>query len=624
MNQKNQATTMRQSALVVGSGPGSLTVMKDGRTALMPGVDSWYVSQKLRYQTIPVDAKVYDKALAEALHVKYFVSPPAEGATETEGLVDGVLGVTLFPKWTVCTSARCGAMFRLSSSDLNLLRCTVCQAKSKGKGWKRVQTNFVVACEDGHLDEFPWSEWVHKGTDSVCGHDTLRFSAKGIVELGKQSVRCTCGKSRSLSGTNELSEDGSTLLSAKLSANGEPFLCRGSKPWLHIAESKCGKPIRMILRNQSNLYFASTVSSILIPEAKRLDSPIVELIETSNFLGKYKAWAQQGKTYSNIAMVAQTEDSRLEDYPLALLEKALEAVIDDVLPDGEGLPVEEGVEFDRNPEWEALKKPVESKNLVVREYGWKDGDFFGISSVLGVPLLKKTTALQGFSRILPGSVGVSQGKQLLRRNPFLKNQSGWLPGVQHAGEGIFLAMDAKVLASWEGGVAVRKRMQPLADTFKEERSPHSFETFPKFVLLHTLSHLLIQQLVFQCGYTAASLGERIYAQGDQCGLLIYTASSSGDGTMGGLVEMAHPSRFKGVLEDALKASEWCSNDPICMQTGVTTHNSSGGNLAACYNCCLIPETACDHFNRGLDRALLTGDLGQDSSTIGLYSSMIGQ
>ena len=92
MNQKNQSTTMRQSALVVGSGPGSLTVMKDGRTALMPGVDSWYVAQKRGYQTIPDDAKVYDKALAAALQVKYFVSPPAEGATETEGLVDGVLG----------------------------------------------------------------------------------------------------------------------------------------------------------------------------------------------------------------------------------------------------------------------------------------------------------------------------------------------------------------------------------------------------------------------------------------------------------------------------------------------------------------------------------------------------
>lgn len=624
MTQKNQSTTMRQSALVVGSGPGSLTVMKDGRTALMPGVDSWYVPQKLRYQTIPDDAKVYDKALAEALQVKYFVSPPAEGATETEGLVDGVLGVTLFPKWTVCTSAGCGAMFRLSSSDLNLLRCAVCQSKSKGKGWKRAQTNFVVACEDGHLDEFPWSEWVHQGAENICGPDKLSFSAKGIAELGKQSVKCVCGKSRSLSRTNELSNDGSTFLSAKLSANGDPFLCRGSKPWLHIDESKCSKPIRMILRNQSNLYFASTVSSILIPEVKRLDSPVLELIETSNFLGKYKALAQQGKSFSVIAVVAQTEDARLEDFPAEVIEKALEAVIAEAIPSDENSATDDGIEYDRNPEWEALRKPVESKSLVVREFGWKNDDFHGVLSVLGVPLLNKTTALQGFSRILPGSVGVSHGKQLLRRKPFLKNQSDWLPGVQHAGEGIFLAMDPQVVAEWAERADVTERLGPLAEAVNTQPGPAPLGGTPKFVLLHTLSHLLIQQLVFQCGYTAASLGERIYAQADQCGLLIYTASSSGDGTMGGLVEMAHPSRFKEVIEGALKSSEWCSNDPICMQVGVTAHSSAGGNLAACYNCCLLPETACDHFNRGLDRALLTGDLGPKSSSIGLYASGVVQ
>jgi len=165
-------------------------------------------------------------------------------------------------------------------------------------------------------------------------------------------------------------------------------------------------------------------------------------------------------------------------------------------------------------------------------------------------------------------------------------------------------------------------MVPLAANGQLRPGRQIFEGTPRFVLLHTLSHLLIQQLVFQCGYTAASLGERIYAQGEQCGLLIYTASSSGDGTMGGLVEMAHPSRFKGVLEGALSSSEWCSNDPICMQAGVTTHNSLGGNLAACYNCCLLPETACDHFNAGLDRALLTGDLGPESHAIGIYSPKI--
>ena len=89
--------------------------------------------------------------------------------------------------------------------------------------------------------------------------------------------------------------------------------------------------------------------------------------------------------------------------------------------------------------------------------------------------------------------------------------------------------------------------------------------------------------------------------------------------MGGLVEMAEPIRFARVVEQALAAAEWCSNDPICMESGVSTGgNRHGGNLAACFNCCLIPETACDHFNSGLDRALIVGDHGDTSESLKFF------
>ena len=40
------------------------------------------------------------------------------------------------------------------------------------------------------------------------------------------------------------------------------------------------------------------------------------------------------------------------------------------------------------------------------------------------------------------------------------------------------------------------------------------------------------------------------------------------------------------------------------------------NLAACHNCALVPETACERFNRYLDRALVTGSL--DNSGAGFF------
>jgi hypothetical protein len=36
------------------------------------------------------------------------------------------------------------------------------------------------------------------------------------------------------------------------------------------------------------------------------------------------------------------------------------------------------------------------------------------------------------------------------------------------------------------------------------------------------------------------------------------------------------------------------------------------NLAACHNCGLVPGTACEEFNRLLDRALLVGSLSEPS------------
>ena len=46
----------------------------------------------------------------------------------------------------------------------------------------------------------------------------------------------------------------------------------------------------------------------------------------------------------------------------------------------------------------------------------------------------------------------------------------------------------------------------LAKGYDDRYGPCS----PKFVLLHTLSHLLIRQLAFESGYNAASLRENIY------------------------------------------------------------------------------------------------------------------
>jgi hypothetical protein len=138
-----------------------------------------------------------------------------------------------------------------------------------------------------------------------------------------------------------------------------------------------------------------------------------------------------------------------------------------------------------------------------------------------------------------------------------------------------------------------------------------------YVLLHSLSHALMQEIALDCGYPASSLKERVYAlpssrggEFDCCGLLIYTASTGAQGTLGGLVGVAP--RFSNILAAALRRAEICSNDPICADH--EPDNRSGDRAthgAACHGCLLIAETSCESRNLFLDRALLVPTMAED-------------
>lgn len=597
--------SVRQSSLILGGGPGSLTVLRDGSTALIPGIDAWYVTPKRQKigekqkQRIPNDVILRDPLLAANLGVDHFVLPPAEGVSEEDD--SDYLDLTLFPSWMICYS--CNRMRQNEGPRPN--ECPHCISEGK-KGRRMVQTNFVIACEDGHLDEFPWVEWVHKGLRGACANPkNLIFKANGVVELRSQKIEClTCGAYRDLSGTNTANPDGTTELSLTLQ-RGSEFLCKGSMPWLQTHQkSGCQRHVRMVLRSSNNIYFATTVSSILVPENTGGASKAVERLLRDPKKGKIQAYLDTPprNNYPLVAqMVLMNDPNYYEGFTVEELAQGLQEAFGKNPPppktDSEEVPP-----FDRTPEWKALISAKEERDLVVRPVPGYANNTLGIGEVNAVPLLRKTTALRGFSRLFSKDVTASMGRQLLRRDPI----RAWLPAIQQSGEGILITLDGGKLGQWAAQVGVDQRIKLIQDKLlKNKRTIPGGEAEAKFVLLHTFAHLLIQELVIECGYTAAALAERIYSSGDKNGILIYTASASADGTMGGLVEMSSPENMLKAVANAVTNARWCSNDPVCM--GETTHGNSGSNLAACHNCCLIPETACEHFNAGLDRGMLIGD-----------------
>ena len=223
-----------------------------------------------------------------------------------------------------------------------------------------------------------------------------------------------------------------------------------------------------------------------------------------------------------------------------------------------------------------------------------------VSKVVAVNRLKEVMVFNGFYR--------AGGDQLTP--PDITGECTWLPAIELYGEGVFFTLDESVLQSWERSDAVQERAEAFRRRYVRARrdvAEFDVEITPRFLLCHTLAHLLIRQLDAEAGYPAASLKERIYcATGTEpmAGVLIYVAVPDEEGSLGGLMELAKANRFLRLLTGAFEAAMWCSLDPVCAE-----QEGHGPELllrAACHACALVPETSCQHGNVLLDRAFVKG------------------
>lgn len=205
--------------------------------------------------------------------------------------------------------------------------------------------------------------------------------------------------------------------------------------------------------------------------------------------------------------------------------------------------------------------------------------------------------------------------QLFRVPPDENNT--WLPAIQVFGEGIFFALSEDQIKSWqkanEGWLSAR-----LSEHFRNLLAEQSGVLLPpdgtmpdvawaaRYLLVHTLAHAVLSEMVFLSGYSTAALRERLFVSADakapMAGALIYTAAGDSEGTLGGLVRLGRREAFDDLVRRAIVRAQWCSFDPVCSEK----IGGADGNFAACHACCMLPETACETMNRGLDRAMLVG------------------
>lgn len=626
---------VRRAQLIAPFGVGALTVVPNGTSLIAAGLDHWFEREDTGddSQNIDLDEfRLEEWRLQAELRVSHFRLPPDWRARKGYGGEVPNLRLAVpyqrFPKWNFCP--RCYLLQELPLSARGRVSCVAPEHREKGSGRAPFvsQVPFVAICGYGHLQDFPWREWVHKSLEPSCQRP-MRLRSTGGTSLSAQTVECECGRKRSLEGITVAEPLNSpkypmTTLSAELTDSDEEYLCKGAMPW-HGEDGgrRCGLPVRGSLRAASNLYFALVKSAIYLPRAtttvperliQALDSPplstLLSLLRQAGGLDQLDPATLRGQQRE---ILRPYSDSEIRD-ALTIIGQtsgAQRAECEEV--EGEEMLAEE-TEF-RRPEFEVLREQLRTPFLEIRQadlsgYDQRVAPHF--SRLMLVDKLRETRALYGFNRIFPESDWkLADRKALLWKNQPEWKQS-WLPAYVVHGEGIFFELDNVRLRAWESRPEVEARTARLASNYAEiQRKRHlqAREVTPRFVLLHTLAHILMNQLTFECGYSSAALRERLYVSAgakQMAGVLIYTAAGDAEGTMGGLVRMGKPGYFESALLGALDAARWCSADPVCMEIGELGQGPDSCNMAACHSCGIVPETACEEFNRFLDRGLVIG------------------
>ncbi|RMH03811.1 MAG: DUF1998 domain-containing protein [Nitrospirae bacterium] len=615
---KNDLQELRRSAVVSTFGPGSVVDFRAGGGAvsgIAAGLEEW--DRSFPPAGLAHPQVVRETRLQKKLGVKGFRTPPV---TLDRGKKDDQdtrrLVAVRFPKWLQCPSCDVIKPERRWKSDPGKAYryCATCTEKSHGDTKVFVvPVRFVMACKHGHVDEFPWDWWVgHKSDCPILtrnGPDrhpglVLKSEKPGLAGLLLSCPKC--GARRSMDG----------VFSKKTWEHGPK--CRGHRPWLADGHEGCGREQYAVQRGASNLYFPVTESALSIP-------PWSDRLQ--DVLGSW--WS---------SLVNLDDLSRLEDYIDLLAKGDLEMVLKELKMSPAELA--EAIRV-RLKTYNRLRtddlRPAEYRQFVT-ELGHSpipDIDFETrrevvsaeispwISRVVRAVRLREVRAIRGFTRINPPGDPESPEVAKLSKEPL-----EWLPAIEVRGEGIFLALNEERLAEWERQPHVITRVSQCAlryqadwkERYGDDAEPPRPIT-PRYMLCHTLAHAIMRQLTLECGYSSASLQERIYAGTDDnlmAGLLIYTATSDADGTLGGLERQGKAGRIEGLLQRAVEAIEWCSSDPLCITDMMGAINNYSHSV--CHACCLAPETACEAFNCFLDRAFLTGD--GSGSGLGFFEDML--
>ena len=603
-SQPRRVGGIRPSQMIHTYGPGAVMDLPQ-LSVVLAGIDGWDLHHTERVLEPRLVTAV--RSVPGCGGVVEFRTPPwqQETASPFDDWARTGVPVHPFPRWLRCTQCDLLApvdrrRFQLEVSAFRPDKARYVHAKCNNRSPSAVPARFLVACAAGHLDDFAWEQYAHRGTQCPGG-PVLELKEAGRANRATD-VRVVCKTC-----------DANRMMHDAFGPDADAHLprCRGRHPHLQRFDGPCDQPTRALLLGASNGWFAVYRSALTIPTVTG---------EIEQKVAEHWDLLEDLTDRSELDFLIKRLAKGAGEKPLRWLLRhnphdVWTAIVD--RRDAAHSTQSDGTDDLRGPEWEALTAavPPKSDDFKVRALQIPDGFKRTLGHPVAVDRLREVQALCGFTRI----DGPDEADPN-RIAPIWKSPQPWLPAAEVRGEGILITLPEARVEQWEREHRTSSRYLRLQQATRNWRTRRGLEPdggMPpaRFVLLHTLSHMLIHQVALDCGYSTASIRERLYCRESEdpagppmAGLLLYTASPDSEGTLGGLVALAEPARLASVLREALNRAELCSTDPMCADhhagdIGDTLHN------AACHACLFAPETSCEAGNRHLDRAAAVPILG---------------
>lgn len=588
-------------------GVGSVIDSPDA-SIIIESFDNWgypcYYDQEIKKYII-LDDRLINRLRTRFPKLKHLANVPIE---EEGWKTDVQPQANYFPKWFYCP--RCKRFMHIKDWKKHWqgrqefdLQCF----NPECKGEHLEQVRFVMTCNDGHIQDLPWTYWnnrhpiiekneseneddeqeskskIHLKYEKCCSEQELYYKISNEnTDLSGIHIECkNCRKSATLKGVFGFSQK-----------------CGGKKYWFGFENGQytaddCEQKAAVKIKTSNSIYYANTLSSLWIPEEQILHLTTEIRTEIDTIVNDPEFEQRDIDKFA-----------RRNNISIEIINQYLDGNIETYIPD----IVYRQAEYD----YFLNKQQPDNKEIKFRQIQVKD-QLAGFEKLVKIDRLKKIMVQTSFTRNEPidiDSILINDNgyeykvkRQSVSQNSF---ETRILPAIENFGEGILFVLNEQKLKIWENNDAVKERIKKILDHAEDsDWQFHRIEAkklTTRKMLIHTLSHLLIREFEYVCGYPMSSLQERLYVNDQMTGFLI-SAFDGTNGYLGGLTKLCNNlDNLQNIIRSALQRAKDCSLDPICYE------NEGQGvaqlNLAACHSCTLVPEISCEMSNLFLDRRLL--------------------